>query len=255
MSSNIELSPANRIFVAFDYESIHAPEPQSVLHQLEDTGAGAKVGLEITAQTGWPEAIQEAQHYEFQVFADAKLHDIGNTIQKAAKTILLHTPEFLNVHASSSEAALTGLVTVRDEVQKEEGHDYDITQLLGVTVLTDVEQSESVADYRRGRKKQVLHFADKLLDCGLDGLVCSPQELDILAKYARFDKFVKMVPAIRPKWSVPDDQKNFTTPSEAIRRGATHIVVGRPITAQYEKVGASQLDAFHAVEQEVQEAL
>jgi orotidine-5'-phosphate decarboxylase len=64
-----------------------------------------------------------------------------------------------------------------------------------------------------------------------------------------------MVPAIRPAWSVPNDQKNFTTPTEAIQRGATYIVVGRPITEQYKMTGDAQLAAFRAVEQEVKEAL
>lgn len=248
------LTPANRIYVAFDYPRLDRPEAQGVLTQLQDTGAGAKVGLEVTALTGWVDPIEDAQSHGFDVFADMKLHDIGATEWKAAEPVLLTNPELLNIHATSSQAALSGLVAVRDKLKAESDGAIQ-TKLLGVTVLTDVENQECIADYRRGRKKQVMHLADKVLECGLDGFVCSPEELDILAKYERFAKMLKVIPAIRPKWSVPDDQKNFTTPRQAILRGATHIVVGRPITAQYKKVGDTQLDAFRAVEQEVKEAV
>jgi orotidine-5'-phosphate decarboxylase len=254
MTALAELAPASRIYVAFDYPGIRQPEPQAVLQQLQDTGAGAKIGLEITAASGWPEPIQEAQQYGFDVFADAKLHDIGNTEINAARTILSAAPNMLNVHATSSKAALRGLVAVRNEIQLDDHDQPRLTKILGVTVLTDVENSECFEDYRRGRQKQVLHLADKVLDCGLDGFVCSPEELDILARYERFDRMLKVIPAIRPKWSVPDDQKNYTTPREAILRGASHIVVGRPITKQFKKIGNTQLDAFQAVEQEVAEA-
>ena len=253
MSASPETA-AERIYVAFDYPNLGLAQPQAVLKGLEGTGAGAKLGLEITAKRGWDEPIGEAHEYGFKVFADAKLHDIGNTEWSAARIILENEPDFLNVHATSSRAALSGLVEVRDSM-KEDFSSWRQPKLLGVTVLTDVENDEAVEDYRRGRKKQVVHLADKLLDCGLDGVVCSPDELKTLAKYARFDDMVKMVPAIRPKWSVPGDQKNFTTPREAIERGATHIVVGRPITAQFSKIGETPMDAFEAVLQEVEGAV
>jgi orotidine-5'-phosphate decarboxylase len=249
-----EIDAAQRIYVAFDYPSIHHEEAQQTLNNLYGTGAGAKIGLEVTAASGWPEPLGVAQDNEFNTFADAKLHDIGNTVWSTAETILRPGPNFLNTHASCSKAALRGLFETRARMQVHAQGESPFTKLLGVTVLTDVEEDEAVSDYRRGRKKQVLYFADKVMDCGFDGVVCSPQELKLLAKYARFDDMVKMVPAIRPKWSVANDQKNFTTPTEAIERGATHIVVGRPITKQYEKIGQTPLDAFQAVLEEVVEA-
>ncbi len=243
---------AERLYVALDYDSINDPEPSELLHHLQGTGAGAKVGLQISAAKGWINPIETVQDHGMNVFADAKLKDIGATVSKASRVILKTMPNFINVHADSSASALRMLVEERNSLRQE--GDSEFTKILGVTVLTDKENDEAVEDYRRGRKKQVLHYADKSLDCGLDGIVCSPDELKILAKYARFDKLVKMVPAIRPKWSVPNDQKNYTTPTEAIERGATHIVVGRPITEQYTKVGTTPFDAFEAVVQEVAEA-
>lgn len=247
--SNIDKETASQIYVAFDYPSVHTSEAQFLFEQLEGTGAGAKLGLEITAASGWPPAIQEGHNHSFNVFADPKLKDIGHTVAKAAEIILSQKPEFINIHADSSSVALNGLVNAKNKISP-------ITQVLGVTVLTDKTNGEAIADYRRGRKNQVLHYADKLLDSGVEGVICSPEELKILAKYSRFDRMVKMVPAIRPKWSVPNDQKNFTTPAEAIQRGATHIVVGRPITAQYKLMGgATPLDAFRAIHDEIKGAM
>ncbi len=242
-----EHQAAEKLYVALDYPDIYNQQPQELLQDLKGTGVGVKIGLEITAARGWLAPIDCVFGYGFNTFADAKLHDIGNTVSKAAHVILNSKPQFLNVHASSSKAALSALVAERDKTSPH-------TKLLGVSVLTDVDQAESIEDYRRGRKAQVLHFTDKVLDQGLDGVVCSPEELRILAKYERFSKIVKMIPAIRPKWSVANDQKNFTTPTEAIERGATHLVVGRPITEQYKMIGKTPLDAFRAVVEEIKEA-
>lgn len=257
--TGISHSAAERLYVAFDFESIKEEAPQYLLTNLRGTGIGVKLGLEITAASGWVIPIDTAQDYNYNVFADAKLKDIGNTVIKVGKTILKAYPNFLNIHADSSETALRGLVDVRNKVQIEGWDDYQddgegITKLLGVTVLTDITDEECIKMYGRTRKEQVLFLADKVLDCGLDGLVCSPEELDILAKYSRFDRLIRMIPAIRPKWSVPDDQKNFTTPREAILRGANYLVVGRPITEQYKKIGDTPLDATEAVVQEIAEA-
>lgn len=243
--------------MAFDFERITDPDPQYLLRNLDDTGVGVKLGLEITAKSGWPNPINTALDKGFNVFADAKLKDINNTVVKVGRVILGTYPNFLNIHATSSEAALKGLVQARNEIQIDNWDDQytdGTTDILGVTVLTDIEDEECQKTYGRSRKEQVLFLADKILECGLEGLVCSPDELDILAEHPRFDKLVRMVPAIRPTWSVANDQKNFTTPREAILRGANYIVVGRPITEQFKNVGDTPLDAVEAVVREIKEA-
>lgn len=252
-----EFSPevAGTLYVAFDFDSVLDQQPQELLTSIHDTDVGAKVGTQIAAVDGWLVPVDEVDNWGLNVFADMKLKDIGATVIKTARPVLRRNPAFLNVHADSSVSALEGLVAERDTIQAHIPVGQR-TKLLGVTVLTDKEDPEVIQDYRRGRKKQVLHYADKSMAAGLDGVVCSPAELKVLARYERFFGAIKMTPAIRPRWSVPDDQKNFMTPTEALERGGenTLLVVGRPITEQYAKIGKTPLDAVHAVLEEVKAA-
>lgn len=239
---------ASQIYVAFDYESMYSAEAQSLLNQLHGTGAGCKIGQTITAKAGWPAPINEAQIHEFNVFADAKLHEINNTVLDVGRVILSCKPDFINIFADSSVTALEGLLSLRDEISPG-------TKVLGVTLLTDKTDGEVLSDYGFPRNEQVLHFANKVLEVGLDGVICSPQDLRILARYPDFDYVEKVTPSIRPAWSMPNDQQNYATPTEAIEWGATRIVVGRPVTKQFELIGGSTpLDAFWAVFEEVKRA-
>ncbi len=239
---------ASQIYVAFDCESIYSAEARSLLGQLHGTGAGCKIGQTIAAKTGWPAPINEAQIHEFDVFADAKLHEINNTVHDLGRVILSCQPDFINIFADSSIVALEALLDLRDEVSPE-------TKVLGVTLLTDKTDDEVLSDYGRPRNEQVLCFANKVLEVGLDGVICSPQDLRMLAKYSDFDNVEKVTPGIRPAWSMPNDQQNYATPTEAIEWGASRIVVGRPITEQFGLIGGlTPRDAFWAVFEEVKRA-
>lgn len=252
-----EISPeaAKRLYVAFDYDSIQDIEARRLIGSIRGTGIGAKVGTQLACRSGWIVPVVQLSN-GFNVFADMKLHDIGKTETATARSVLRWLPSYLNAHATSSFAALESLVKLRDETQKTAAENMK-TKLLGVTLPTDVEDEESMRDYGRSRNEQVLHLADKSMDAGFEGIVCSAYDLKLLAKYARFDQLVKVVPSIRPKWSVPAGQKNFVTPTEAIELGGDNVtlVVGSPITDQYMNIGETRLDAVVAVTNEIDAAL
>jgi orotidine-5'-phosphate decarboxylase len=157
-----------------------------------------------------------------KAFADFKLDDIPATMRLDAKWLSFVRPEIVTVKCSADIAGMKAF--------KEAAHP-DI-KVIGVTVLTTFDDSQSLRVYGRPVKQAVIDFADLALDAGIDGIVCSPQELEILGKHERFGKLIKIVPGVRPAWyrDDKDDQKRVMTPEEAMYRGADYLVVGRPVT-------------------------
>lgn len=113
-------------------------------------------------------------------------------------------------------------------------------KLLGVTVLTSLDASDLQAiGQNYDTKQQVLRLAKLAKDNGLDGVVCSPEEVEVLRKELG-PSFILMVPGIRPSWAEAGDQKRVMTPQEAITKGATYLVIGRPITGAENPQDAAQ---------------
>ncbi len=183
-----------------------------------------KVGLELFTSVG-PSIIGKIKGISGAgVFLDLKLNDIPETVSRAIKVSKAHGVDFLTIHPDEAKEALS-------KVEREEREGLKI---LGVTVLTSLSgQKLSLLGYSEGLLRNietlVAKRAELLWDAGVDGFVCSGQEVAHLR--ARFPKAVLVVPGIRPFWSVipGEDQKRIVTPKEAIIRGADHIVVGRPI--------------------------
>jgi orotidine-5'-phosphate decarboxylase len=157
-----------------------------------------------------------------KAFADFKLNDIPATMRLDAKWLSFVRPEIVTVMCSSDIAGMKAF--------KEATHP-DI-KVIGVTVLTTFDDDQSIRTYGRPVVQAVTDFADSALEAGIDGIVCSPQELEILSKYERFEKLRKIVPGVRPSWykDDKDDQKRVMTPEEAMYLGADYLVVGRPVT-------------------------
>ncbi|MGH9051151.1 MAG: orotidine-5'-phosphate decarboxylase, partial [Acidimicrobiia bacterium] len=174
-----------------------------------------KVGHELYAEAG-PGAFDRLQERGFRVFADLKLYDIPNTVERAARAIGRRGVQFLNFPAVGGEAMLrAGIEGVR-EGAREAGHAAPVA--LAVTVLT----SEARADA----------FDERLalaVDAGCDGVVCSAHE--IAAVRARDARLTTMVPGIRLAGGDHHDQARVATPEDAVRAGADWVIVGRPVTA------------------------
>ncbi|MGH9033588.1 MAG: orotidine-5'-phosphate decarboxylase [Acidimicrobiia bacterium] len=174
-----------------------------------------KVGHELYAEAG-PGAFDRLQELGFRVFADLKLYDIPNTVERAARAIGRRGVQFLNFPAVGGEAMLrAGIEGVR-EGAREAGHAAPVA--LAVTVLT--------SDARADAFDERLALA---VDAGCDGVVCSAHE--IAAVRARDARLTTMVPGIRLAGGDHHDQARVATPEDAVRAGADWVIVGRPVTA------------------------
>jgi orotidine-5'-phosphate decarboxylase len=174
--------------------------------------AVAKVGFELYAEAG-PDAFQALRDKGFRVFADLKLHDIPNTVGRAARVLGRRGVDFLNMHAAGGEAMLRAGVDGLREGAREGGHAQPIA--LAVTVLT----SDPNVDALDARM-------DLARIAGCDGVVCAGSDVE----RARARDLLSMVPGIRLAGDDANDQARVDTPGDAIARGASWLVIGRSVT-------------------------
>jgi len=159
----------------------------------------------------------------FPVFLDLKLHDIPTTVGKALANLLALPVAMINVHTAGGPAMLAAAHQAR------QGRD---VRLIGVTQLTSTDEA-TLRDkllIDRSMNEVVASYARMCQEAGLDGVVCSPREAQ-LVKEQTSKNFLTITPGVRPAGSAANDQVRTMTPAEALRNGADHLVVGRPITA------------------------
>jgi len=205
-----------RLFVALDLPSIDAA--RAMVEKLGDAVVAYKVGLQLLP-IGGGEFCRELKAQGKIVFADFKLHDIGATVEKATRSVAELGVDYLTVHARPQvmEAAARG------------AHGSDL-RILGVTVLTSLEKSDLEAiDHDQTADELIARRADQALKAGIHGVVASPLEAAMIRARVPAD-FDIVTPGVRPKGAALGDQKRVATPADAIKSGASHIVVGRPIT-------------------------
>lgn len=202
-----------------------------------------KIGMELYTAEG-PALLEDIAGLNKKAFLDLKYHDIPNTVAGAVRSAVRRGVHMLTLHASGGREMLSRAVeAARSEAAGTGGA---APLLLGVTVLTSLKDEQlqevgcpaPVAD-------QVLRLAGLAKESRLDGIVCSPHEIDIIKRELGRD-FLVVTPGIRPAWAAAQDQKRVMTPAEAIRRGADYMVIGRPVTA-----APSPRDAFALVVKEL----
>lgn len=203
-----------RLIVALDLPDIDAA--RAMIARLGDSVTFYKIGYQLAFAGGLP-LIGELADAGKQVFADLKLHDIGNTVARGVESLSRLGATFLTVHAYPT--------TMRAAAQASKGS----TRILAVTVLTslnDADLAESGTHF--GVTELVALRAQQAQDCGIDGLVCSAEEAARLRGIVG-GSMALVTPGIRPAGSAADDQKRIMTPAKAIAAGADYLVVGRPI--------------------------
>lgn len=208
-----------QIIVALDF-----PDAASTLRMLDALDSAlcrVKVGKELFTRCG-PELVRQIQARGFEVFLDLKFHDIPNTVAGAVSAAAELGVWMVNVHASGGPAMLEAAHNALGAKPS--------TLLTAVTVLTSLSADDLHAvGITATPEQQVLRLAQLTADCGLDGVVCSAQEIDMLrAKLPR--EFLLVTPGIRPAGDAAGDQKRVETPGTAIARGSSYLVIGRPIT-------------------------
>lgn len=176
-------------------------------------------------------------------FLDGKLADIPNTVGGASVAISRMGVTMFNVHASSGKEAVAKAVANKGN-----------SLVLGVTVLTSIGSEECVSIFGDKPGPKVLQFAKMLAELKADGIICSPQELELLGQQQELKELLKVTPGVRPLWAATGDQKRVMTPAEAIKAGASYVVIGRPITQPPAEIG-SPVEAAKKVAEEIAGAM
>lgn len=198
-----------------------------------------KVGLQLFIAEG-PSIVGDVRKAGFDVFLDLKLHDIPHQVGLACKAIAAMGVSMLTVHVSGGEAMLRAAVEGAGKAARERGN--AAPKVVGVTVLTSLDENDlATMGITAKPVEQVAALAAVALRSGLDGVVASPREVPVLRSRLGED-FLVVTPGIRPAHAAAGDQKRTMTPAEAIAFGASHLVVGRPITGADDP--ASALEAI-----------
>lgn len=215
-----------RLYVALDLPSID--EARSMVARLGDTVQSYKIGLQLLP-LGGAEFGKELAAQGKNVFLDFKLHDIDATVEKATRSIAGIGADILTVHARPD--------VMRAAAKGKEGSDLKI---LGVTVLTSLDQQALIdIGYHHTAEELVLHRVRQALEAGIDGVVSSPLEAPSIRKIVP-DDFIVLTPGVRMPTDAVGDQKRVATPKDALAGGASHIVVGRPITQAADPAAAAK---------------
>ena len=222
-----------RVIVALDFANpMHA---LALADRLDPRRCAVKVGKELFVIAG-PEPVRWLVERGFNVFLDLKFHDIPNTVAQACAAATRLGVWMLNVHAAGGRAMLTAARDAVTATAAERGSARPL--LVAVTVLTSLDQAAlAETGIAADPGAQALRLATLARDCGLDGVVCSAVEAPSL-RSALGPEFSLVTPGIRPAGSAKDDQVRIVTPEQALARGASYLVIGRPITAAPDPVAA-----------------
>lgn len=225
----------DELIVALDLPDL--AQARAMVERLGDSVSFYKIGMELAYGGGFA-LIDELGRAGKQVFLDLKLHDIGHTVEKATAQIARLGVRFLTVHAFPQTLAAA-----------KRGAEGSSLQVLGVTVMTSYDDSDlAAAGYRLDVKGLVTLRALQAKEAGIAGLILSPDELTATRALVGADMLL-VSPGVRPAGAALGDQKRVATPAEALRRGANHIVVGRPILA-----APDPREAALAIQREIAEA-
>ena len=208
-----------RLIVALDVPT--RAEAEALVEGLGDAVCFYKIGLQLLASGGM-EMAKDLKRRGRDVFLDWKLHDIGATVEKATAAVVASGAcDLLTVHAEPQvlAAAVRGRANERS------------AKILGVTVLTSL-NGQDLAEIGYGMSVEALveRRIRQVIDAGADGVVASPHEAAIARRIGGAD-FLVVTPGVRPDWAGKDDQARAATPAETLANGASHIVIGRPVTA------------------------
>lgn len=218
------------VIIACDFKN--KQETMDFLDKFENEKLFLKIGMELFYSEG-PNIVKEIKKRGHKIFLDLKLHDIPNTVEKAMKSLANLDIDMCNVHAAGTmemmKAALKGLT--RDDGTR--------PLLIAVTQLTSTSQERMEQDLliKEPIEDVVMHYAENAKDSGLDGVVCSPLEVQKVKERCG-KNFITVTPGIRFKTDDIGDQVRVTTPAKAKELGSDYIVVGRPITKAEDPVKA-----------------
>jgi len=212
------------VYVAIDTPDLD--QARKLAAAVKGHAGGIKLGLEFFCRNGRA-GVMELAHLGLPVFLDLKLHDIPNTVAKAVMALRPLEPAILTVHAAGGRAMMEDAKAAAPAG----------TKVVAVTVLTSLDQGDLASIGVGGKPDaQVERLAALVREAGLDGIVCSGQE--VAAARRAWPQGFFVVPGIRPEDAATADQKRVMTPRAAMDAGASILIVGRPVTAAEDPVAA-----------------
>jgi orotidine-5'-phosphate decarboxylase len=222
----LKTASREKLIVALDFPTV--AEARTMVGALGDSVSFYKIGLELAFGGGLLFA-KELIDGGKEVFLDLKLHDIPTTVEKACANVARLGARFLTVHAYPQTLAAA-----------KRGAAGSGLRVLGVTVLTTCDDGDlTEAGFAFGVKALVARRAAQAREAGIDGLILSAEELKAVRPIIG-RRMILVTPGIRPAGSAAADQKRAATPAAAIRAGADHLVVGRPITESKDPHAAAE---------------
>ncbi len=224
----------DKIIVALDVPTVE--EARKHIADLNDSVGAFKIGLQLFTAAG-ADFVRETAENGIKLFLDVKFHDIPVTVAKASVEAARLGVWMFNIHASGGgEMIRITVESVREVCEKE---NLQRPKIIGVTVLTS-SNSETLkqAGVECDVEDQVLNLAKLSNSCGLDGVVASPNETELIRKNIPREDFLIVTPGVRLEIVENDDQKRVMTPGAAIAGGSDYLVIGRPILGAEDKLGA-----------------
>ena len=218
-----------RIIVPLDVSDVESAI--ALLDQLPQV-VWWKVGLELFTSTG-PTILEVLKSRQKRIFLDLKFHDIPNTVAGACRSAASYGVDLLTIHAASGMEALKSATEAAQQGAAQAG--VKPPKLIAITLLTSISAKQLAFDLKIPLElpEYALEMALLAQKAGLDGAVCSPQEVAQLRQTCG-DDFLLVCPGVRPTWADKGDQKRSLTPAQAIKAGADYLVIGRPITTATE---------------------
>ncbi len=232
MSTDL-ISPTERIIVPLDVPS--KEEAIALVEQLPQVTFW-KVGLELFVSSG-AEILRNLKERQKRIFLDLKFHDIPNTVAGATRAAATYGVDLITIHAVAGRTALKQALAAAEEGAKAAG--CSPPKLIAITLLTSLNSRDLAFDLKIPIElpEYTLQMALLAQEIGLNGAVCSPQEVSQLRQVCG-DDFLLVCPGVRPNWANVGDQKRSMTPPEALKAGADYLVIGRPITQDSDPVAA-----------------
>ncbi len=215
----------NPIICALDTKNIQ--EASKLCQDIKAHIGFIKLGLEFFTKNG-PQGFTEVAKTGVPIFLDLKFHDIPNTVAEAVSSALTLDVSIITIHTLGGSEMMKAAAKAAKETAEKLNKKPPL--IVGVTILTSMDEQDLAGiGINRQVAKQVEILAKLAKSSGLDGIVCSPHEIELVKSVCGVD-FKTVVPGVRPKSADAGDQKRIMTPSQALGKGADYIVIGRPIT-------------------------
>lgn len=219
------------IIVAID--EINLKKASDILDNLDSEKCMVKIGS-VSFNSIGHDIISYASKKGFDIFLDLKLHDIPNTVKKSIEGLVSLPIQMLTIHTSGGKEMMMAAMEAVSGTE---------IKVFGVTALTSLSNDDTNEIFQRTASAQVNAMLDLAESASIDGVVCSPHELDLVSKRK---SLLSITPGIR-LYDSNDDQKRVMTPKEAINHGADYLVIGRPITAS-ENISKALIEIYSSIQ-------